>query len=445
MRKDWLFVIFISLVMLAFAVVFCALPRSSFSELEKRDLKSFPTFSWQKFASGDFNAEVSEWFSDSEPYRDMFMACSMQLKAWMGLNIRSDENVTFHAPSQDDASSVASSQSSIQDVDDESFVFEDYSNSGVDENVKVANAGVIVVGSAPNARALMAFKNHKDGGASYAKVVNKYQKTFGPEINVYCMVIPTAVEFYCPEKAKSCTEDEFPILSNFYTLLDDSVHAVDLYSVFSKHVDEDIFLRTDHHWSPLGAYYAARKFARVAKVKVPEISDFESFTIDGYVGSMYGYSKDVSIRKSPEKFVYYKPTNVEYSTIYTKYSLDEKFNIVSEEEPTKGEFFVSVSGSGSAYCTFMGNDARITKVETNADCDRKLLLLKDSFGNAIPCFLIGSFKEVHVVDFRYFTYNIKEYVEQNGITDILMTNNISQVCTGAVSSAYRRFLTQTHQ
>lgn len=442
MRKDWLLVIFISLVAMAFVVVFCVLPRSTFSELEKRDLKSFPSFSWSQLASGCFNADVSEWFSDSEPYRDVFMACNMQLKSWMGLKIHSDENVTFHAPSKGEAKGVADNQNSASQVVDESI---DDVIDVAEVNVKVADAGVIVVGTAPNARALMAFKNHKDGGSSYAKIVNKYQQTFGPEVNVYCMVIPTAVEFYCPEKAKSCTEAELPILSNFYTLLDDSVRNVDIYEEIGKHLKEDIYLRTDHHWAPLGAYYAARKFAQVAKVKVPDITDFERCTIDGFVGSMYGYSNDVTVKNSPETFVFYKLKNIEYSTTYTKYSLDEKFNIVSEEEPSKGEFFVNVSSSASAYCTFMGNDARITKVETNADSNRKLLLLKDSFGNAIPGFLFGSFKEVHVVDFRYFTYNIKDYVKQNGITDILMANNLSQVCTGAVSAAYRRFLTQTHQ
>ena len=67
-------------------------------------------------------------------------------------------------------------------------------------------------------------------------------------------------------------------------------------------------------------------------------------------------------------------------------------------------------------------------------------MLKDSFGNAIPGYLFESFEEVHVVDFRYFTYNIKDYVAENGITDILMANNISQVCSGAIGAAYKQFL-----
>ena len=67
-------------------------------------------------------------------------------------------------------------------------------------------------------------------------------------------------------------------------------------------------------------------------------------------------------------------------------------------------------------------------------------MLKDSFGNAIPGYLFGSFEEIHVIDFRYFTYNIKDYVDEHGITDILVANNISHVCSGAAGSAYKRFL-----
>ena len=294
--------------------------------------------------------------------------------------------------------------------------------------------------SGVEARALMAFRNKNKGEKSFAKVVNNYQTVFGSEVNVYCMIIPTAVEYYCPVNARSCTDPEFPVLTELYDLIDTTVHVVDLYMLLGEHVDEDIYLRTDHHWSPLGAYYAARQFAMVADVKVPDLKDFETDTIKNYVGSMYGFSKDVNVKKSPEDFVFYKPLGVEYETTYIRYDLDEDYQIIGEEKPHQGEFFVKTSGSGSAYCTFMGSDARITQVKTNSECPRRLLVMKDSFGNAIPGYLFGSFSEIHVIDFRYFTYNIKDYITEHGITDILMANNISHVCSGAIGKSYKTFL-----
>ena len=422
-------------MMTAFAVVFCTLPRSTYSELERRDLLRFPEFSWQRLGEGDFTQSVSNWFSDSEPFRDVLMRGSMELKSWMAFKTR--DAVTFHAAQEEPMAEVETLAEA--DVLGDQRDIEEFHND-VNANAKMENAGVIVVGNAPDARALMAFKNKNKGEKSFAKVVNTYQTTFGPEVNVYCMIIPTAVEYYCPVNARNCTDPEFPVLTELYALVDSAVQVVDLYRVLGEHVDEDIYLRTDHHWSPLGAYYAARQFARVAGVEVPDLKDFEADTIKEYVGSMYGFSKDVNVKKSPEDFVFYKPLDVEYETTYIRYDLDEDYQIIGEGKPHQGEFFVKTSGTGSAYCTFMGSDARITQVKTDADCPRRLLVLKDSFGNAIPGYLFGSFEEIHVIDFRYFTYNIKNYVDEHGITDILITNNISHVCSGAAGSAYKRFL-----
>lgn len=438
MRGNRILVAFVIVMMTAFVAVFCALPRSTYSELEKRDLLRFPEFSWQSLRDGSFTQNVSNWFSDSEPFRDVFMGCSMRLKSWMSIKLApAAEKVTFHV-SEDVAEPEEAPLEVLPQAVDQRAIKEYHHE--VNANAKMENAGVIVVGSAPDARALMAFKNKNKKEKEFAQVVNDYQKTFSPDVKVYCMIIPTAAEYYCPTSAQSCTDPEFPVLTELYALIDSTVQVVDLYMVMGEHLDEDIYFRTDHHWSPLGAYYAARQFAMVAEVKVPDLADFESHTIEGYVGSMYGYSKDIAVKKSPEDFVYYTPRQAHYTTTYTKYVLDEEFQIIGEGKPYQGEFFVKTSSTSSAYCTFMGSDSRITQVKTDVENHRRLLLLKDSFGNAIPGYLFGSFEELHVIDFRYFTHDIKDYVREHGITDILMANNISQVCSGAIGSAYKRFL-----
>lgn len=442
MRHNRILVAFVTVMMTVFVVVFCTLPRSTYSELERRDLLRFPDFSWQSLRNGSFTQHLSNWFSDSEPFRDVLMGCSMRLKSWMAIKLApANQKVTFHASEEviEKEAEMTPSAASMG-IGDQRDIKEFHHD--VNANAKMENAGVIVVGSAPNARALMAFKNKNKKEKDFAKVVNAYQETFGPEVNIYCMIIPTAVEYYCPVSAEGCSEPEFPVLTELYALIDSAVHVVDLYMVMGEHVDEDIYFRTDHHWSPLGAYYAARQFARVAEVEVPDLADFDVHTIEDYVGSMYGFSKDIAVKKSPEDFVYYTPRSANYTTTYTKYELDEEFKIIGEGKPHQGDFFIKASNTSSAYCTFMGSDSRITHVKTDVLNGRRLLVLKDSFGNAIPGYLFGSFEEIHVVDFRYFTHNIKDYVQAHGITDILMANNLSQVCSGAIGSAYKRFLNQ---
>ena len=94
--KNYLYIGIVAVVFLAIAVVFDTFPRSTVSELEKRELATFPEFTWERLASGSFTSEVSTWFSDSEPYRDVFMTMSMQIKDLIGF-APSDDNVTFHA------------------------------------------------------------------------------------------------------------------------------------------------------------------------------------------------------------------------------------------------------------------------------------------------------------------------------------------------------------
>ena len=95
-----------------------------------------------------------------------------------------------------------------------------------------------------------------------------------------------------------------------------------------------------------------------------------------------------------------------------------------------------------AYCTFMGGDAKVTHVETNAGTGRNLIIFKDSFGNALPAYLFSSFDNIHVVDMRYFTYNAVEYITENGITDILFANNAFHAATASTVKYYDNFLSQ---
>ena len=101
----------------------------------------------------------------------------------------------------------------------------------------------------------------------------------------------------------------------------------------------------------------------MAGVPFLDISTYDRHVVHGYVGSMYGYSGDISVKQSPEDFVYWTPRNVSYSTSYITYTLDKEYHIVAESKPHSGQFFYKhKDGSGQAYCTFMGSDT------TDADC-----------------------------------------------------------------------------
>ena len=445
MRKGILFVTVVSLVYLLFTAGFNLLPRGTWSELEKRELMRFPSLTLDSLLDGSFTAAVSTWYSDTEPYRDSLMYLSMQFRDLEGIRFGSN-HIEFVSSDTDvvEEAGVEELEEPAPELDTVKSVlpFEYSEAEGDAEQIaKVASSGIILVGSGENVRALMGFFGTEKLAAKYSEVINQYGATFGNSVKVWCMPIPTSTEYYCPPEAAKFTKKQWPVFNSVFSNLSNGVRAVDIYSVLAQHTDEPIYLRTDHHWAPLGAYYAAQEFARVAEVPFEDLSTYEEHVVHRFVGSMYGYSHNVAVKKAPEDFVYYIPTGVEYTTTYVNYTLDEEFHVTGESKPYKSKYFVSFKdGSGAAYTTFMGGDIKLTKVETSTHNGRRLLIFKDSFGNAVPGYLFHSFEEVHVADFRYFTKDVVSYVDDNHITDILFANSITNTCVSYTCSRYRKFL-----
>lgn len=431
MKRNKLYIIIISTVFLAFAVVFDTLPRSTYSKLENRDLALFPKYSFESLKSGDFTNGISSWFSDTEPYRDVFMYMSMQVKDWLSLNV-GENNMKFHA-----------SNDKPQEEEVEMDKGDDGFNPNANDIAKVATSGNLIVGEVPNVRALMCYGGDERGGVDWANAVNQVKDSLGPGVKVYVMIVPIATEFYLPENAQKYSKPELPTIQNAHRHLKDVV-PVDAHSALRAHTRENIYLRTDHHWSPLGAFYATREFARVAKVPFKELKDgYVQKVIHGYVGSMFHYTRDMSLKKSPEDFIYWEPTDTNYTVTTVDYRVNRNFQVISETAPHKSKFFFEFPNRPNAsYEIFMGGDQFLVKVQTSLRSGRRLLIIKDSYGNVPPAYLFYSFDEIHVVDNRYFTKNLIQYVKENRITDLVFINNVYALYNPTSIKNYRRFLTQ---
>ena len=57
------------------SVSFLALPDAAFSEQEKRALQTMPTLHVSSLISGEYSAEVNDYFADQFPLRDLFVGC----------------------------------------------------------------------------------------------------------------------------------------------------------------------------------------------------------------------------------------------------------------------------------------------------------------------------------------------------------------------------------
>lgn len=318
--------------------------------------------------------------------------------------------------------------------------------------VRRVRSGIILVDTGKTVRAIEPYKANYENGTAYASIVNKYKRTF-PNANVYCMIIPNAVAFYCPDTAKTWTDDELPAIRNILSRLSKDVKAVNIFDTLQAHVEEPIYSRTDHHWAPLGAFYAARHFAGVANVDFKDLSEYEPRVIHDYVGSMWTFSRDRAVKDAPEEFIYYVPrdssfsaTRITYKKISKRVGRKKRRRTISwltASEPESFSFFRNYEdGSSAAYCVFMGGDTNTTSVVTQTKNGRRLLILKDSYGNALPSNLFSSFEEIHVVDCRYFLQNMIEFVKAHAITDILFANNLIHASAPKTVQAYERYLTQ---
>lgn len=328
----------------------------------------------------------------------------------------------------------------VDSIDLDSLTLWDFD---IDSSKVVRKKGsVLVIGSGSKIRGCNPFGLNRQRLREYAGVVNEYQRTF-PDVQVYFLGIPTSVEFYLPEESRVQAASQRVAIDVLFDALDPQVVRADSYDALLAHVDEPIYSRTDHHWQPLGAFYAAEQLAKAADVPFRGLDAYKRKVVRRFVGTMAKFSGDPAFKRAPEDFVYYVPQEATYRTIYVAYTLDKaRKRVVSETEPYQDSFFrVYADGSSAAYCTFMGGDTRLTRVETDADNGRRVLILKDSFGNALSSFLFYSFEQVHVVDCRYFTQNLVDYVRDNYITDIVFANNIAHT-SGETVAMYRKYLVQ---
>lgn len=437
MKANHLYIALMAIALVAGTVVFDFLPRPTFSPLERRELAQRPAFTWKKLLGGHYTEELGHWFSDTQPFRDELMAASMVIKDVCALSL-DGENIKLHG-----AAPVAMATDDEEEPEDS--VAKPYHNDvTADEIAKMADAGVIVVGDGDHVRALMAYGGSAKSGRSFARMCRRFQQSLAPMgVQVYAMPVPLASEFYTPDKALGFTRPQRPVIDYIFANVGDTVKVVDAYQALAEHANEDIYLRTDHHWAHLGAYYAAAQFARVAGVPFRGLDHYDRHVIHRFVGTMYGYSKDIAVKNAPEDFVYYTPRDVTYDTWFTPYSVDREMHVVGVGRRAKGSYFSRFKdGSGMAYFTYMGGDMKITEVHTSTPGRRHLLIIKDSYGNAIPSFLFGSFSEVHVVDFRYCHRNLTRYVGEHGITDLLFCFNTFNVSSSHVAHRCLALLTQ---
>ncbi len=200
----------------------------------------------------------------------------------------------------------------------------------------------------------------------------------------------------------------------------------------AAHTGEPIFFRTEHHWTALGAYYAAQEFAKTVDVPFPPLSEYEMRVKHGFTGSLY-VSKHAQILKDyPDDIEYY----VNKNAVYTAYCLSGGKTDFKTQSYIRHSILYE---NHNNYGIFLALDDMSYKIVTNAGTGRSLVVLKDSFGNAVVPFLLSSFDTIYVVDFRFYKRNCVNFIKETGVTDVLVVASGFSAC-GSVGREIKKMI-----
>lgn len=442
------------------------LKRPDFSESEKRELEKKPELTIQSYLDGSFASQFTAYFSDTVPFREEIVELNAKYDSIKGIsapkfygnvNVVADDDgnligeettaaVTETQPavsetlpgetaSEGDVTPAVSETTAPETTVSETETEEEEE---VENIADFANNGIVVdsVKMYGDNAGVMLFGGNKKMGTRYAELISRYKEAMGPDVNVYNIVVPTSVEFYLPKKFQKYSSSEKDAIEHIYNSYTADVIPVDAYSEIAAHTDEYIYLRTDHHWSHRGAYYAYAALVKAMGETPKDIDkDYEVREIDGYVGSLYGYTNDPILKNSPELFTYYKPKS-NYKTYYYDYD--------TLKPKGEGTLFYDNVSPGYAYGVFIGSDAIHTQIVTENNTGRKVCVFKESYGNAFVPYLVDSFDEIYVIDIRYFGRNAVEYMKEKGITDVIFINNAFAANTSSLIDGIEKLYTNPY-
>lgn len=178
-------------------------------------------------------------------------------------------------------------------------------------------------------------------------------------------------------------------------------HYIDVYSVLDEHSEEEIYYRTDHHWTSLGAFYGYDKwrekmgYARLIR----EVDRRETVTED-FLGTLHS---KLNLPMEGDAIQYFTDTNrhpVKVTYDFTK--------------TTDSYYEAKHLNTKNKYAYFLDDNHGLVEIKTQRPNGRTLFVIKDSYANCTIPLLAQHYENVYVVDLRYFNAKLFPFMEQYG-------------------------------
>ncbi len=336
----------------------------AYSETENRTLAQMPALKLSSVLDGSFESDYEEYLTDQFIMRD----------SWIALKTRI-ERATFHTDSSD-----------VYFADND-YLIEAHTGTFTSE---------------------LAGQN-----LSYLEQFSEiYYPLFG-EDHMTIMLVPNAVDIL---------RDKLPAFASPYDeekYLAEAAEALpegswfDAGTVLRLHSEEDLYYRTDHHWTTLAAFYVWQAWAQREGLSVRESSDYIITTVtDSFEGTVQARLGIHTVTDSIER--YDDPSAPSYTVERDKSGMftDSLYDEEALETKSKYDYF------------FGGNNA-LTQIRTEAGTGRKILVIKDSYAHCFLPFLLSDFDEIDALDIRYYNQELSRLIEEEAYTDLLFLYNAS--------------------
>ena len=340
-------------------LLFVLLPDNTFSETEKRVLSDFPKFSRSSVADGSFEKSLETYVQDQMPFRNFWVGLGSYFNFALGQN-------------------------------------------GTD-GVYAAEEGYLI--NTP------AKQNDRNLQSNLKYLTNFAQKV---QIPSYLMPVPETgyiLEEKLPPHHKVYNDDA--VYAAVSEKTDGTYTVVDLRTLFKANAaDTQLYYKTDHHWTSDGAFLAANAFLRAAGKPTLNESDFTVEHCPDFFGTTY--SKAALWKKQPDVMELWHIPDAKVHTVVS----DLGKGVVAQADDV---FFREHLQAYDMYPTYLNGNHSLTHIVNPQAPEGVLLLLKDSFGNTLATELAAAYREIVMVDMRYYrTQAVSDLVAQYGVDTLLV-------------------------
>lgn len=175
-------------------------------------------------------------------------------------------------------------------------------------------------------------------------------------------------------------------------------HYVDVYNALRSRQNEEIYYRTDHHWTTRGAYYGYCAWAEAAgqQVKV-DSADRAVAVSENFLGTLHS---KINVNVRPDTIEYFRLT--EKRPVQLTYDLQKKSDSFYEE---------SYLDTKNQYGYFLDDNHALIEIDTSFHNGKTLFVIKDSYANCVIPLLALHYEKVYVVDLRYMNGRLFPFME----------------------------------